>query len=311
MVNFKEKMASLDLFSGIGGITIALEDWCEPAAYCEIEKFPQQVLLSRMSEGQLPAAPIFTDVTKLKGKMLPKIDIICGGFPCQDISSAGLGKGMAGERSSLFYQIMRLAGELSPRFIFLENVAAIKSRGLPEVGSVLSKAGYDCRWLMVKASELGAKHSRERWFCLAHPNKDGRADSPSDSLYAEKSSNEVVNRRSGSFQEVSQKTLKVGNKKQKKPYTGKINSSEHNGKSYKQTSTKIRTEGLHRFTQEEWQTKCPFRRVAYGLPNTLDRIGALGNSVVPLQVKEAFEILAGLKNPYPTDDLIAELPILF
>lgn len=112
----------LDLFSGIGGITIGLSEWVRPVAYCEIDPYCQSVLISRMLEGTLPTAPIWDDVKTLQGADLPEIDIICGGFPCQDISVAGHGKGLEGERSGLFFEIVRLAKEVKPTFLFLENV---------------------------------------------------------------------------------------------------------------------------------------------------------------------------------------------
>ena len=123
----------LDLFSGIGGISIALSPWVRTIAYCEQDRYAQSVLLSRMSEGKLHRAPIWDDVQTLTGEMLPTIDIIFGGFPCQDISVAGRGEGLGGERSGLFYEIIRLTKETRTPFVFLENVPAIRTRGLREV----------------------------------------------------------------------------------------------------------------------------------------------------------------------------------
>jgi DNA (cytosine-5)-methyltransferase 1 len=159
----------LDLFSGIGGITIALREWVRPVCYCEIEPYAQGVLLSRMADGSLPSAPIWDDITTLKGKAIPKrIDIITGGFPCQDISVAGRGAGLEGERSGLFFEIMRLVDELSPRFLFLENVPAILARGGLRVTGEIASRGYDCRWCIVSAAEVGAWHKRDRWWLLAY-----------------------------------------------------------------------------------------------------------------------------------------------
>lgn len=159
----------LDLFSGIGGMSLALKEWVRPIAYCEIDPYCQCVLLSRMAEGRLYKAPISEDVYELtKLQFAGNIHIIYGGFPCQDISIAGLGKGLAGERSSLCYEIFRLANEIRPNFIFLENVPAITSKGGIEVVTQITKMGYDCRWITITASSLGAIHKRERWFLLAH-----------------------------------------------------------------------------------------------------------------------------------------------
>lgn len=163
-------MYGLDLFSGIGGISLALERLgVRTVAYCESDRYAQGVLLSRMQSGELNTAPIWDDVKTLRGEMLPQIDIIFGGFPCQDISCAGSGKGLAGERSSLFYEIIRLTKEIIPSFVFLENVPAIRARGLREVVRAFTEIGYDCRWTCVSAASVGAKHKRERWFLLAHP----------------------------------------------------------------------------------------------------------------------------------------------
>jgi len=169
----KGKLHGLDLFSGIGGISQALAPWVTTVTYCERERYAQSVLLSRMSKGEIDTAPIWDDVTTLKSELLPRIDIISGGFPCQDLSVAGHGKGLEGSRSGLFFEIVRLARDLRPRFIFLENVPAIRSRGLHTVVQELSEIGFNCRWTMLSASEVGAPHKRERWFLLANAKSKG------------------------------------------------------------------------------------------------------------------------------------------
>lgn len=161
-------MNGLDLFSGIGGITIALGRWVRPVAYCENDRFAQAVLLSRMADGSLPRAPIWDDVSTLHGDMLPPdIDIIYGGFPCQDISCAGLQRGLEGERSGLVREIWRLADEIRPRYIFLENVPAIVTAGFDSVLAALAKRGFDARWMCLSAADVGACHLRNRWWLLA------------------------------------------------------------------------------------------------------------------------------------------------
>jgi len=164
-------MNGLDLFSGIGGITKALEGYVRPVAYCENDRYAQAVLLSRMASGDIPLAPIWDDVRTLQKISLAEgIDIIYGGFPCQDISQAGRGAGLAGKRSGLFYEIARLIGEIRPRFVFLENVPAIRLRGGNVVVGELARLGYDCRWAPLSAADVGANHERERWWLLAHDN---------------------------------------------------------------------------------------------------------------------------------------------
>ena len=158
----------LDLFSGIGGIALALSPWVRPVAYCENDRYAQAVLLSRMWSGDIGRAAIWDDVRSLGGKMLDvPIDIIYGGFPCQDISAAGVGIGLGGERSGLFHHIARLVSETNPRFVFLENVPAIRTRGLNCVAQTFTELGYDCRWTIVSAAEIGGPFIGKRWFFLA------------------------------------------------------------------------------------------------------------------------------------------------
>ena len=163
----------LDLFSGIGGITLALSPWVTPIAYCENDRYAQSVLLSRMARGQLPVAPIWDDVKTLRGEFLPEVDVIYGGFPCQDISVTGAGRGLEGGRSKLFYEVTRLVRELRPSFVFLENVAAIVVRGLDDVLGAFTELGYDCRWKINRASDFGAPHHRARWWLLAYSDRAG------------------------------------------------------------------------------------------------------------------------------------------
>lgn len=165
----------LDLFTGIGGMSIALRQWVRPIAYCECDAYCQAVLLSRMHYGDLSLAPIWDDVRTLRfADDYAKIDILYGGFPCQDISIAGAGRGLEGERSGLFFEIIRILRETRPRFLFLENVPAITGRGGAEVVREITALGYDCRWCIISAESVGAPHKRERWFLLAHAKGEGR-----------------------------------------------------------------------------------------------------------------------------------------
>ena len=169
-----ERMNGLDLFSGIGGITLALSEWVRPITYVEIDRYGQAVLASRMADGLLHPAPIWDDVNTLHASDLPaKPDIIYGGFPCQDLSLAGLQKGLGGERSGLFFQVIRLAQECRPEFVFLENVPGIYSNGIERVLEEISAIGYDCRYGVLSAEDVGARHKRERWFLLAHARSQG------------------------------------------------------------------------------------------------------------------------------------------
>lgn len=273
-------LRGLDLFSGIGGITLALSDYVEPVAYCEIEQYAQCVLLSKMSEGKLPIAPIWDDVQTLKKEMLPSVDIIYGGFPCQDISIAGRGAGLEGKRSGLFKEIARLASELRPQFVFLENVPAITSRGLREVTGTMAGLGFDCRWLMLSAAEVGAPHKRNRWFLLGHAKRQRLEGHRENSRKKEES-------KFGNSSALAD-TNSLYKRYQQKQTKDKQSDCQHDdGDCLRNVFTRCRG---------QWAVEPHVGRVAYGIPFRVDRIKSLGNSVVPLQVKTAFEILAGIRN---------------
>ena len=161
-------MEYIDVFSGIGGIGKALAPFVKPLLYCEWDKYCQQVLTARMRSNHIDRAPIHSDIKSLHLSPHMKPKMIGGGFPCQDISTAGQQVGMAGNRSSLFFEIMRLVDE-SPSIshVFLENVANIVKCGMAEVVQELRKRGFNIVWTTRSAASLGAPHQRSRWFCLA------------------------------------------------------------------------------------------------------------------------------------------------
>jgi len=160
-------MNVLDLFSGIGGFSLGLERaGMKTIAFCEIDKKAQLVLKKHW-----PEVPIFEDVSKLKKEDIDEqVDVICGGFPCQDISLAGRGEGLEGKRSGLWFEFHRLIKEIRPRYAIIENVSALRNRGLDEVLRGLSEIGYDAEWHCIPASAVGAPHQRDRIWIVAHPN---------------------------------------------------------------------------------------------------------------------------------------------
>lgn len=267
------RINGLDLFSGIGGISLALQDYVRPVAYCEIDPYCQGVLLSRMVSGDLPEAPIWDDIKTLRIQSFDhSIDILYGGFPCQDISIAGNGKGLAGQRSGLCYEIFRLANEIKPRWLFLENVPAITTRGGLEVVKEIAKMGYDCRWITITASSVGALHKRERWFLLAHSSSQGL-------------------QRFGRWEGVTEKEeSKSSGSSEIIPDSRCISpgSEEKSEWPYNKSS------GCSGF----WEAESRVGKLADGIHLRVDKLRALGNSVVPQQVKKAFEILMGIdENP--------------
>jgi DNA (cytosine-5)-methyltransferase 1 len=285
-------MNGLDLFSGIGGISLALSDYVKTIGYVEIDKYAQSVLLSRMLEGKIETAPIFRDITRLNGNRLRgNIDIISGGFPCQDISVAGRGAGLAGKRSGLFYEVVRLTEEIRPTFIFLENVPAIRTRGLEQVIKAFTEVGYDCRWTMLTAASVGANHKRERWFLLAHDANTRRLSSRTDKNIRLKGEKSIKKNTSI----LRSPPPKAWNLLAYAKHNGRA-ASEITGSDGENHSKPIRTESqLENTCNNSWWAAEPnVGRVVDELPYRVDRIKCLGNSVVPLQVKKAFQILLGI-----------------
>jgi DNA (cytosine-5)-methyltransferase 1 len=173
------KLRILDLFSGIGGFSLGLErtGGFETVAFCEIEPFPRRVLAKHW-----PEVPCYEDVKKLTADVLARdgiteIDVITGGFPCQDLSVAGKQAGLdEGTRSGLWSEIVRLIGELRPRYVIVENVANLLSGPSEKRGAWfgrvlgdLAECGYDAEWENIPASALGAPHRRERVWLAAYP----------------------------------------------------------------------------------------------------------------------------------------------
>lgn len=272
----------LDLFSGIGGLTLALSPWVQPVAYCEIERYAQGVLLSRMADGQIPIAPIWDDVRTLSPKGLRgNVDIIYGGFPCQDISVAGRGVGLAGKRSGLFSEIMRLVDELQPKIIFLENVPAITTRGLDKVTAEITKRGYDSRWQTLSASEVGAPHKRNRWWLLAYSR---RISEGADEILQSKMQKSIG-------KDVTKLCSTISNA-----------NSELVRKQSRWSNRQSRENQTELEYSSWWSVESDVGRVVNGLPFRMDRLKGLGNAVVPAQARKAFEILMGLNNKKATDE---------
>lgn len=162
------KLRYVDLFSGVGGIALALRDLIQPVTYCEIDPDARAVLVRNMGRGLLPSAPIAGDVRELRGASLGRVDLIAGGWPCQDFSLIGRRQGLAGERSSLVYEVLRLVEETGrPPLVFLENVPAALNMALPRVARRFAAMGYQVRWCVMPATAVGAAHLRKRLFLLA------------------------------------------------------------------------------------------------------------------------------------------------
>jgi len=160
------------LFAGIGGLDLGFERLgMECKWQVEIEPYAIKVL-----EKHWPNVHRERDINECSKENLERVDIIAGGFPCQDISYAGRGAGLDGERSGLFFEAVRLVCELRPRVVVLENVAGLLTRGMDRVLGTLAEIGYDAEWHCIPAAAVGAPHIRDRVFVLAHAKGDGGAE---------------------------------------------------------------------------------------------------------------------------------------
>ncbi len=167
------KLRTIHLFAGAGGGILAdMELGHQPIAAVEIDGYCREVLEARQADGLLPWFPIFADVCELDGNPWRGIaDCIAGGFPCQDISAAGKGAGIEGERSGLWREFYRIIREVRPKVVFVENSSNLTSRGLHRVLGDLAESGYDAEWGVLSAADVGALHIRKRIWILAHANK--------------------------------------------------------------------------------------------------------------------------------------------
>lgn len=275
-----QKLRVLDLFSGIGGFSLGLErtGGFETVAFCEIEEFPRRVLAKHW-----PEVPCYHDVRELSADVLGRdgiaVDVICGGFPCQDLSFAGLGAGLAGERSGLWSEIVRLAGELRPRFIIVENVAALLSRGMGRVLGDLAAIGYDAEWHCIPASYVGAHHRRDRIWIIAYLQADALG-SDASSIGPHRAPMHIQ----GS---VEFRNEQVG---QPKSLGHNVANSQcgrlQGGDEQRAWPTAIFAPAISRHRRggelgQTWRTEPDVGRVAYGVPDAAHRLKGLGNAVVP------------------------------
>jgi DNA (cytosine-5)-methyltransferase 1 len=169
-------MNELALFAGAGGGILGghLLGWRTVCAV-EWEPYPASVLLARQNDGMLPPFPVWDDIQTFDGRPWRGIvDVISGGFPCQDISAAGKGAGIDGERSGMWREMARIIHEVRPRFVLVENSPMLTSRGLGVVLGDLASLGFDAKWGVLGAADVGAPHQRDRiWILGKNTNANG------------------------------------------------------------------------------------------------------------------------------------------
>ena len=302
-------MNELALFAGAGGGILGghLLGWRTVCAV-EWEQYPASVLCARQNDKILPTFPIWDDVQTFDG--IPWrgiVDVVSGGFPCQDISAAGKGAGIEGSRSSMWKHMARIIGEVRPQYVFVENSPMLTSRGLGVVLADLSTLGFDAKWGVVSAADVGANHKRERiWIrakqrnFLSHAEHNGlgRGEQQSESIeetigmadtYFPQCKRSGVSigiqssiARIGDGNSLVSNTSSIGQQGQRK-HEQPINSKKD---SHRQTNY---VESIGR--PEFWAIEPNVGRVANGVAARVDRLKAIGNGQVPLCAATAWELL--------------------
>ena len=306
----------LDLFSGIGGFSLGLErtGGFRTVAFCEIKPFCQQVLAKHW-----PSVPCYHDVRTLTAERLAanastgdvQIDVICGGFPCQDVSLAGARAGLDGERSGLWSEYARLIGDIRPRYVIVENTPGLLSLGMGTVLGDLAALGYDAEWHSIPASAVGADHIRDRVWIIAYPNGSGL--SFHDQCWRQSRAPEMGETASDPDRE--RQLQRQGDVKDQRGWLSDGFAADVTDLSSSrlprgsQTGTiqrnvgrygawiRLAVESTNDFPREHWNHKPVLGRRLHGVPDRLDRVEALGNAVIP-QITEIIgrAILIAIEN---------------
>ena len=273
-------MNELALFAGAGGGILGggLLGWRTVCAV-EWEQYPASVLCARQNDGFLPPFPIWDDVQTFDGKPWQGIvDVVSGGFPCQDISAAGKGAGIDGERSGMWRHMARIIHEVRPRYAFVENSPMLTSRGLGTVLGDLAAMGFDAAWGVLGAADVGANHQRDRIWIVAKwrgqlPHAQhvriGRLEQQQESV--KETHGDISITKSKGLERWENR----GNLQQTKPRPWESGWA----------------------VKDYWSAEPNVGRVANGVADRVDRLKAIGNGQVPLCAATAFNILsAGVQN---------------
>ncbi|SDP28974.1 DNA cytosine methyltransferase [Desulforhopalus singaporensis] len=271
-----EQLNELALFAGAGGGILGgkLLGWRTVCAV-EVNAYAASVLVQRQNDGLLQPFPVWDDVCTFDGKPWNGIvDVVSGGFPCQDISAAGKGAGITGERSGLWKEFARIIREVGPRFIFVENSPVLTARGIDVILGDLAQMGFDAEWGVLSAAEVGAPHKRDRIWIVGNSIGNGRNSRRENDGEDDRSIIAADGQHSGKMAN----TMQPGRKKQHatclaaRQGFGAWGIAEVGRKTW-------------------WATEPNVGRVAHGVAARVDRLKAIGNGQVPLCAAEAFRRL--------------------
>lgn len=301
-------MRELALFAGAGGGILGgrLLGWRTVCAV-ELDRYAASILVARQNDGTLPPFPVWDDVQTFDGRpWRGRVDVVSGGFPCQDISIAGKGAGIDGERSGLWREMARIVGEVRPRFVLVENSPRLVRLGLARVLSDLASMGYDARWGVVGAHHVGAPHQRDRLWIVGYAVRfgcdEGREDNREDvgaqlgstDQHTASMSNAHGLRKpqpQGTNQEQWGRSLNLG---KEGPHANSLCSQ---GEQSRISDQEIREKSSQRPLGSScdvlgwWAAEPNVGRMAHGVASRVDRIKALGNGQVPSVAALAWKIL--------------------
>ena len=284
-----EQLNELALFAGAGGGILAgkLLGWRTVCAV-EWEPYPASVLCARQNDGFLPPFPIWDDVQTFDGKPWRGIvDVVSGGFPCTDISAAGRGAGIDGEASGMWREMARIIYEIQPRFAFVENSPMLTSRGLGRVLGDLASMGFDAKWGVLGAADVGANHQRDRIWIVG---KYLPRPPPPHLAYAN-STHEQRNERTERTQTKHADidgTSELAYTERKRLQGQREYEQSMRAKAYGRRKTTWVIDGC---SSDFWKVEPNVGRVADGVAARVDRLKAIGNGQVPLCAATAWRIL--------------------
>jgi DNA (cytosine-5)-methyltransferase 1 len=275
-------MNGLDLFSGIGGIALALKPWVRTVSYCENNRFCQSVLLSRMWSGDLAYAPIWDDVRTLRGESFAQqIDLIAAGFPCQDLSVAGAGAGLGGSRSRIIFRDHSARWRASTQDSF-----SWKTSQLSLFGGLTEFSWNSMHWGMMRDGQL---FQPQRWEPRTFADESGFLPTPTASgLREQRSRSEGRQAEISPFPSVDGAEESLADAQSLGSFAGRLPC----GSQKKQPLSFVGSE--YRGWNSQWATEPEVGRVAHGVSHRVDCLRELGNGVVHQTAQEAFMRLAGI-----------------
>jgi DNA (cytosine-5)-methyltransferase 1 len=296
-------MNELALFAGAGGGILAghLLGW---RTVCAVEwnAYAASVLLARQNDGVLPPFPVWDDVQSFDGRpWRGRVDVISGGFPCQDISAAGKGAGITGERSGMWFHMARIVGEVRPQYVFVENSPMLTTRGLGTVLGNMASLGYDAEWGVLGAVDVGAPHQRDRIWIIANSigvNCNTWRPQSERQLWKARFAND------GYDMAYANSMRELQSQRSKRNQWGRIGDSSCE-MANAQDSRDVRRNGIVGTAETEhhdrgsesygsgewWHSEPDVGRVVNGVAARVDRLKAIGNGQVPAVAATAWRIL--------------------